>query len=279
MREETKTRLMGAAVALSTAMTLGALQAGQLGTGVPALQRAAALVLLSCTPYIPRVWRATPFILRVLFGAVAAVTVVAPVTFEFAIFLFLGHRTLDATVFSALWRVYVIMALWIAFARANESYIRPWLKTVDFGALGRLNENSVSATVKKMAMDKRSVALEEIKARMVAQMKRKKVAEMGIVEKTAELEKAKSSIEKADRMLQKSKDRLSEAGDDPSTDLSDEVETMEEMASNARSYEKGLPYQISRFQQDITESTRAIAHLKHEWTEALHIENYTAFYR
>lgn len=281
MREDVKTRLCGAAAALSTAIVSGALQAKRLGPNPFALQITATVIVLSWIPYLHRIklFGRVPTALSGTFGLAWVLSCLLPVFKELIVELFTGHRRPGMNWYNALWRIYAILALWIGFAVLNERVIRPWWKDNSDRFLGSIRDSSVSSQARKIALDKRTMTLEALKSRMKLILSKKKLAENTIVRKKAEIEKAQANIERADRMYRKAQKTASESGVSAKVEADDVVETMKDMLDNAISHEKSLHADVEQLEVDLQELKVQQDELQREWTEALHIQNYTGFYR
>lgn len=263
-------------------IVVGILRQGYLGTGFFAVQLA---VTLSCVCLIPVLRRLAPHVPKVLknvlLSGVVAVFVL-PVAWHMLVNLFTGHRKPDSGPFDAMWRVFAITALWIVFAKVNEEYVRPALREVPFFSGASERSNSVSAQASRIAHSKRDKTLEDIKARLVPVIIRRKKAEKLIKEKEVELESAKSQAEKSQKLVDKKQNQLDTAKGQGSADVGDieeELDNMAGMTKNSQMYLRALETHIEGAKNDIEECKVLSAKMQKEWTEALHIENHAGFYR
>lgn len=217
-----------------------------------------------------------PMALRVACAMLLAVFAL-PVAWGFLGYLFTGHRREDATLFDALWRVPAILAAWIGFAKVNEEYIRPALRDLPF--LNRPGGLSVMGNARHKAVtDKRVKAMDLVKAKMAGVIKRRKTAEKLVEEKSVELEAAKKSAQKSQRLFDKKK-QLQVAANEDDQDINDECEALGEMAMNAQKYVETVTAQIKAAKNDIQECGACKKELQKEWDAARSINSETTFYR
>lgn len=282
MREELKTQLSGAGAALCTSATLAALRAGRLGGGLFSLQLAATLVVLSWAPYLHRtsLLSSLPRAVTYPLGATWFFLCLARVFVAFIVHLFTGHRVYGSSVFDALWRVYAILALWIGFAMLNERVIRPWWRENGSRFLGFARENSVGAEAKRIVMEKRTAALEAIKARVVVVLKKRKLAERTVERKKADIVAAREGIQEAEKMLVEANEREKHAPDEEKAAAAEEVAALKAKVKAAQASEKDIQDEMAQIDIELAEIKVKLDALQREWTEALHINNYTTtFFR
>ena len=254
----------------------GLLVNGYFGDGFFATQLTVTFTAICLAPLLKRAITKIPSTIKYLFFA-TLVPFVAPVFYALLVNLFTGHRVEGATAFDAMWRVWAIVGLWIAFAKFNETYIRPALRESNFFNFS-FGSGVLSATT-RMAESKREKALDAIKSRLVPVIQRRTKAEKLIVEKKKELETAKAQAEKSQRLLDKKQKKLDEAEEDERQDIEEERDALVEMMNNANKYLESLASQIENARVEIKECNEARQKMHKEWTEARHIENHVGFYR
>lgn len=262
-----------------TSIAVAAYYDNRLGEGVNALRIAVTISMLCMLPVLARVVRALPRMVSVLLFGPMFGYFIAPVVRDLLVFLFMGHRRENAHPVDGAWRVFAILALWIAFAKVNETYIRPWLRKS--GVWSVVPSNGIASQVASIAQDRRDVALQAIKTRLTPIAQRKKREEASIAEKGKELETAHENVERTKKILAKGEERLSLAKKDSEEyrDLKEEVQTLASMVDTAQSYEASLISQIEKSKKDIKECKVLLDQMRLEWMEALHIENHVGFYR
>lgn len=281
MREEQKIHLAGTGAAIATSVAVAAQQAGHFGSGVFSYQVTAAIAGASCVPYLYHSEAYTAisrFILVPFFLAWLGAAFV-PAFYAFALNLFSGHRVPDAKWYHAVWRIYAILFIWICFAVLNERIIRPWWRKNSDKYLARFRKHSVATQARQIALDRRTKALEGIKARVVTLLVRKKLTERKIEERKREIEKAQENIKKSENLVKRAKERAAQCYECDRKDAEEQVEMMSDMLESARSHERGVHAEIARCELDLTEVTGKMEPLQHEWTEALHIQNHAGFFR
>lgn len=256
-------------------VVFGLLNNGYLGGGLFSVQLTVTLSALCLAPLLLRASAKLPLTLRVACGMLVSVFAV-PVLFAFLAHLFTGHRRADASIFDALWRVPAILACWIGFAKLNEGYIRPALREMPF--FNKPGGISSMGTARYRAVeDKRTRAMDAVKVKITAVVKRRKAAEQVVAEKTGELEAAKKSAKKSQTLYDKKKSLLKNNADDE--DIADECEAMRGMAKNAEKYVETLTGQIEAAKKDITACGESKKNLQKEWDVARMINSETTFYR
>lgn len=251
---------------------------GHLGEGLFSHQVALTLGLLCYAPIIAYVLKRLPRWLSCPIFILGMSFVAGPVIYALLTNLFLGHRRKGANAVDATWRVFAILALWILFAKVNEAFIRPWLRTLP---IFRGDSDSVNARTARMAHSKRDAALKAIKERLKPVLIRKKKAEQGIVKKKAELEKANVNVGRSEAMVQKVATRLDGADKDSPQygEIQEELNTLLSMADSAKAYAATISSQIATYENDVKECKELTEEMQKEWTEALHINNHVEFYR
>lgn len=282
MRHEAKTRLAGAAGALLTSIVIAFHQAGRLWPGIFGLQVVATVTVLVWSPFLSLsgVLSLVPRLLSVPLSLAWASLAGLPVLYAFVLDLFTGHRRPGSQWYDAAWRVYAIVFIWIGIAVVNERVVKPWWRDNSDRFLSGLRSNSVSAQARQLTLDARAQALEAIKAKVVVVLKKKKLAERTVEEKKRDIGRAARSIEKAEQMANKARERAEKCEEDDEKEaVMEEVQAMEEMVESAKRHEQGLHSDVSRAELDLEEIASQLSILQHEWTEALHIQNYNSFYR
>lgn len=276
-----KKKYTSATAALLTAITLGLLQQGLLGEGIFALQLTITFISCSWIPYFYHIHLTAKLsnFVCITGGAIWICTCFGPVFVELLKELFFGHQKPDATFIDAIWRVYAIMGLWILFALLMERIIRPYWRKNSENFLKPFRKYSVSGGARKIAIEKRSKALDGVVARINHQKDKKKNAAEAIENKKHDIEKARKNIEKATEMLERAEKKAEECDDNDKEDANDIVKYMQSSFKTSVDHEKGLHQDIARLKKEIEQADEELTHLKHEYREALHIDNYTGFYR
>lgn len=262
-------------------MAIAAFRAGHFGSDTFAIKATVAIVgacfapLLYLTMWYAKVpgWVFVPAFLSWFAFAFA------PAFWALLYNLFTGHRFPGAQWYDALWRIYAILGLWIVFGMLNERIIRPWWRRNSDKYLGSFRQNTVGAQARQLMMDKRAKKLDGIKERVIIALKKKKLAQKTIEDKNNELVKVAESIKRAESMVEKAKERLTACEEDATGDAEERMQAAEDLLQNAESHRKGIHGEISRCELDLQETEGTLQSLQHEWTEALHIENYSTFYR
>lgn len=148
----------------------------------------------------------------------------------------------------------------------NERYIKPFWRANSNEYLGRFRGNSVAAEARNRNMEDRRVALEAIKTRVAILLRRKKRLLLNSKRKDTEIE----SIRKAIAL----KERAGIA--DPNEPYDGDSEAC---VSVLRENENGLVSDAEVIKEDLEDVDDQLKLRQLEWTEALHVDNYTTFYR
>lgn len=231
------------------------LQRGLLGASAP-FKYQLFLFLLSITllPCIKKSERQSggpsgPSIRKLLLFLLWLLAIGAPVFYALLMELFTGHQRPGSEWYHAVWRVYAIVALWIVIAAANERVIKPAWNRYHFLVFGE-RLNNVTSKAQELAEKERDAKLAGIKAR------------------------ADVFIRRRDR-LQRRVDKLK---NERIMAEQEEQEESEDAESKKREL-KDINVQIADEQEQLDDVVDQLKILQHEWTEALHIENYRKFYK
>lgn len=281
MLPHNKQRLTDAAGVLATSVTLGLLRAGRLGSAPFSLQVTGTIIGISAALPIRRNgviqriphWMFTSII--VVWGVLCA----GPTGFAVLVDLFSGHRRPGAKWYDALWRIYAIIGLWIGFAVMNERYIRPWWREKSDKWFAGVRNNSIQAKGRARAMEKRTAALEGIKARVALALRRKARATKALAKLEKDMVEADKDVLKAQGMLEKAQGRLDKCKDEAKEDGKQVVETMQDMVESAKLHEKTTKSEVERLKLELEDLEDQLQGMQQEWTTALHIESHTEFVR
>lgn len=281
MREELKTQLSGAGGALATALAVGALQTNRLGSAPFCYQVAAAIIVVCWLPFLVRIqiFERIPKHVAVSFALTWTALAGGPVLFALLVDLFTGHRAAGAEWYDAVWRIYAILILWIGFAMLNERYIRPWWRVFSGPRMAAMRKNSIAGQAHEIASKKRVAKLEMLKGRVAIVLRKKKLAEKTIELKKKEMDNGKENIKKAADMLDKAKYKVNTCNNEELEDAQEVIDTMQTMLEGACSHEENLKTDVLTLKVEVQGLQLQIEGLQIEWTEALHISNYTTFYR
>ncbi|PXF49073.1 hypothetical protein BWQ96_01211 [Gracilariopsis chorda] len=272
--------LLSATAVLLNSITLAALLANRLGTAPLSYQITLTLLVSAWLPYIHSTnlhtrLLSTSIPLK-LVTAVWLISSVLPTINASVVELFTGHRRKEANLFSAIWRVYAILALWVAIGVLNERLIRPWWQSTSPRLLGGWRAHSVSSRAHNLAVNQRASALDHIMEQMVAISKRKLLAQRAIQTKTEQLQKTKSSLDNSKQMLTSAQQKAKDAHNDDNQLL---VMSLTQMVDNTQVQCQVLEQDIQRLKVDVHTSQTQLQPLQQRWEQSLNIENHTRFYR
>lgn len=236
---------------LITALTVGALRAGKLGSAPFSWQLCATIIVVVVSPALSRhdVWTKLKTWQLVCFWTTWTILCAAPVSVALIIELFTGHRRPGSNWYDGVWRIYAILAIWIFIAVAIERYVKPlWLAHSGL-FLGRFRNRSVGARAQNMMMEQRAAKLETIKKKVVILLRRKKRLQSVIDSKNTELSQIQS-------------DKDSSA---------DEASFTERLDSLSLERDNAI--------EELQDVEDQIQLAQMHWTEALNVNNYRSFYR
>lgn len=281
MRDESKTRLYGAAAALSTSVLIGLYQTGRLWSGQFSHQVLSTVVVLSWLPFLiltDALTRVPKFVLIPVALAWLGLASL-PVFYHFVLDLFTGHQRPGSQWYDALWRIYAILGLWIGFAVLNERVLRPWWRANSWRVFGEGRADSVAAQAQRLNMDERAKTLEAIKLRMGVAVKKRKLAQRTFDTKRRDVAEARANAVKMRGLADKARARADKAQPEQKKGAEEQVVAVQAMVDTAERQVEALGQDLARLDIEKDEIEVRIQMLQQEWTEALHVDNYSTFYR
>lgn len=278
------------------ALSIGLFQLGKFGTGLFSYQLLCFLLSLCLLAFLfrlkldggPDFFSSTPadgssnndskvyvvlmsIWVRMTIAVVWLACCCAPVMYYFILDLFTGHRRQDAQWYEALWRIWVILMLWFAFAIFNEKYARPYWRQIavqqvfaarQARAQGEQQQTqqprrqeSVSVQGMRLAEQEREEALERIQTRRGLLSRRKRRLEQKIVKVQTEIKQLTPQEE-------------GEGNDDDGDGDEEKMALLDE--------KKGL---LEEFTDDLADVTDQLKLLQQDWLDAQHLDKYKKFYR
>lgn len=269
---------LSATAVLFNSLTLAALFANRLGAAPFKYQLALTLLVAAWLPYVYTTALHTrlPFAPLVVATVVWTGACVLPTLAALVVELFTGHRRKGANSLSGVWRIYAILALWMAIGVVNERVVRPWWQQVSPRLLGGWRSHSVGSRAHSLAVNHRASVLDDIMKQMVAISKRKLLAQRAIQTKTEQLQKTKSALQNSTQMLTRAQQKAQHA---PSEDSELLLLSLTQMVDSAQVQCQVMEQDIQRLKLDVHTCQTQLQPLQQRWEQSLNIENHTRFYR
>lgn len=173
--ERVSDKWVNAGGVLVAAVTLSLLSNGRLGESVLSVQLAATLIGLGLHRIALSV--PLPHILRCIVLCIWVSGCVMPVGWAALLELLLGHRRAGMPWYSAVWRIYALLCVWIALCALYERVARPrmaQLRASIMGGSGGGSGYSMTAVGRDRDMARRDSRLVAIRERVAILLRRKK---------------------------------------------------------------------------------------------------------
>lgn len=280
MQEDLKIHISSVGATLATAIAVGCLFNGLLGTGLFSTQLTGVLIITCWAPYlyVRKITSRISTPLAVILISIALFCFV-PVFHALILNLFMGHRVPGATWVDAVWRIYAILGLWMAISVVIERYVRPFWASYSPAWLVRARENSVSGQTERYATERRASSLASFRQRMGILVRRKKALEASVKERSEEAVEAEMKLKNELAKLTEANVRVLKCEKDDVKEAEEIVNAQVSVVENNRNCKEELDVKIRKLKVDLQLAASDVEVLQQEYTEALHINNHIGFYR
>ena len=275
--------LQAAVPPLATSLAVLLYRSGNLGEYPLSLQIAVSLIILACIPLLRQLWNKAPPTIKNTVGLplifIFIFTTAFPLLYKLFVNLLTGHRQAGAQWYSSVWRIYVILAIWIGLAWLFENIVKPYWNESRYADLFSGSEplRPVAVAADQLQRNRRDEAVAAVYSKIEEKAMGKVRAKRERDQIQMEVERLKQELKDISSALEQ---RARKIEDEPNAQLeSIKLEMLRNKSETIKDRIDSKQGQISYLSLTIKAADEALDDLKEKWHRANDLETHKRFYR